>query len=94
MSSRETMEFAVGVLKMNRGLKNLSSSGKTWLNNLKKYPKAATESKDAVAGLSDALADITGLDKKKFSRDWLLDPDNAKLVEDALTGETEAVQAL
>ena len=91
---RESLEFALAMKALNRGLNSLHSNGAAWIKDLKTMPKDTEEAHKAVNGLSKALEDITGLDASNFDYEWLTNIDNQKLVADVINNVEGALKKL
>lgn len=92
-SNEEAAEdVARAVMRMNRGVENLHDNFKDWQSMLKKSDKASQEYADALAGVSDAIADIANVDAKWITDDFV--SENLGLIEKAAEGSAEAIDTL
>lgn len=85
-------DVARAVMRMNRGVENLHDNFKDWQSMLKKSDKASQEYADALAGVSDAIADIANVDVKWITDDFV--SENLGLIEKAAEGSAEAIDTL
>ena len=86
------------IMRMNKGVSDLSKNWGTWSSMLKKSTKGYEEYFEAMEGTKDALADLLDLSADSFSADFVeslaKDTKSMELMEKAAKGDGDAIDEL
>ena len=91
-SDQEAKRLALAHQKLNRGLSNLADNWTDWSKAMESSD--LTEKSKAIAGLRDAMSDITGTDMSELPASFFEAKENAELLEKAMKGDKEAIDDL
>lgn len=87
-------DLAVEVTRMNKGVDKLADGIEDWSSILKKSNKTSQEYAQAIGEMRGALADVLDVNADLISNDFMVDPGNLALIEEAAKGSGEAIDAL
>ena len=87
-------DLAVEVTRMNKGVDKLADGIENWSSILKKSSKTSQEYGQALGEMRGALADVLDVNADLISNDFMTDPENLSLIEQAAKGSGEAIDAL
>ena len=87
-------DLAVEVTRMNKGVDKLADGIEDWSSVLKKSSKTSQEYGQALDEMRGALADVLDVNADLISNDFMTDPGNLALIEQAAKGSGEAIDAL
>ena len=87
-------DLAVEVTRMNKGVDKLADGIENWSSVLKKSSKTSQEYGQALGEMREALADILDVNADLISNDFMTDPGNLALIEQAAKGSGEAIDTL
>ena len=85
-------EIAVANMKLNRGIKNLSSNYEDWNQALQSGSTGSVEYIEALNGMRDAVGDILDVDAKQFDPSFFIK--NSNLIQQAAEGNATAIEEL
>ena len=87
-------DLAVEVTRMNKGVDKLADGIEDWSSVLKNNSKISQEYGQALGEMREALADVLDVNADLISNDFMTDPGNLALIEEAAKGSGEAIDAL
>lgn len=87
---KDALALASEIMKMNKGIQNLAKNWKNWGSILRKSSDRSQEFGEALEGVADALALITGMDKTFFDEEFV--KANLDNIEKVANGDEKAIQ--
>ena len=87
-------DLAVEVTRMNKGVDQLADGIEDWSSVLKNSSKTSQEYVQVLDEMRGALADVLDVNADLISNDFMTDPGNLALIEEAAKGSGEAIDAL